>query len=82
MATAAAGLDRRPVEVALAWARDAAGIASTIVGARTPAQLQGALAAEDLTLPVQIRHVLDEVTAPALGYPERLMRPGQSSSSA
>ena len=82
VATAAAGLDRRPVEVALAWARDAAGIASTIVGARTPAQLQGALAAEDLTLPVQIRHVLDEVTAPALGYPERLMRPGQSSSSA
>lgn len=71
VATAAAGLDRRPVEVALAWARDAAGIASTVVGARTPAQLQGALAAEDLILPVQIRHVLDEVTAPSLGYPER-----------
>ncbi|WP_172119979.1 aldo/keto reductase [Actinomyces faecalis] len=72
VATAAAGLDRRPVEVALAWARDAAGVASTVLGARTPVQLAGALAAEDLTLPPQIRHVLDEVTAPPLGYPERL----------
>ena len=71
VATAAAGLDRKPVEVALAWARDAPGISSTVLGARTPAQLQGALSAEDLTLPVQIRHVLDEVTAPRTGYPER-----------
>lgn len=71
VATAAVGLDRRPVEVALSWARDAAGIASTIVGARTPAQLRGALSADDLVLPVQIRHALDEVTAIATGYPER-----------
>ncbi|MBO3725231.1 aldo/keto reductase [Actinomyces bowdenii] len=71
VATAAAGLDRKPVEIALSWARDAPGISSTIVGARTPAQLQGALAAEDLRLPVQIRHALDEVTAPPMGYPER-----------
>ena len=71
VATAAVGLDRTPVEVALAWARDAPGVACTIVGARTPAQLQGALSAEDLSLPVQIRHALDEVTAPDLGYPER-----------
>ncbi|RJF44844.1 aldo/keto reductase [Actinomyces sp. 2119] len=71
VATAAAGLDRKPVEVALAWARDAPGVACTILGARTPSQLQGALAAEDLHLPVQIRHALDEVTAPVLGYPER-----------
>ena len=71
VATAAAGLDRKPVEVALAWARDAEGIASTIVGARTPAQLQGALSAQDLDLPTQIRHALGEVSAPQLGYPER-----------
>lgn len=71
VATAAAGLDRRPVEVALAWARDAAGIACTVVGARTPSHLAGALSADDLTLPAQIRHALDEVTAPVLGYPER-----------
>lgn len=71
VATAAAGLDRKPVEVALAWARDAPGTACTVLGARTPAQLAGALAAEDLVLPPQIRHALDEVTAPGLGYPER-----------
>lgn len=64
VATAAAGLDRKPVEVALAWAREAPGIAATIVGARTPAQLQGVLAAEDLVLPAQIRHALNDVTGP------------------
>ncbi|VEG26342.1 aldo/keto reductase [Actinomyces howellii] len=71
VATAAVGLDRKPVEVAMAWARDAAGVASTVVGARTPSQLHGVLAADDLVLPVQIRRALDEVTAPDLGYPER-----------
>jgi len=71
VATAASGLDRKPAEVALAWARDAPGVASTIVGARTPAQLQGVLSADDLELPVQIRHALDEVTSLQLGYPER-----------
>ena len=71
VATAASGLDRKPAEVALAWARDATGVSSTIVGARTPAQLQGVLSADDLELPVQIRHALDEVTSVQLGYPER-----------
>lgn len=71
VATAAAGLDRKPVEVALAWARDAPGIAAAIVGARTPSQLRGALASEDLVLPTQIRHALDEITAIRMGYPER-----------
>lgn len=71
VATAAVGLDRKPVEVALAWARDAPGITATVLGARTPNQLRGALAGEDLILPVQIRRALDEVTAPVLGYPER-----------
>ncbi len=71
VATAADGLGRAPVEVALAWTRDAPGVASAIIGARSPAQLRGALAAEDLELPEQIRQVLDEVTEPQLGYPER-----------
>lgn len=71
VATAAEGLDRSPVEVALAWARDTDGVASAVVGARTPAQLRGSLAAADLELPAQIRDALDEITAPELGYPER-----------
>src|SRR5690625_375146 len=71
VATTAEGLGRAPVEVALAWARDVEGVASAVVGARTPAQLRGSLAAVDLELPDQIRQVLSEVTAPDLGYPER-----------
>lgn len=71
VATAAEGLERAPLEVALAWVRDRPGISSSIVGARTAAQLRGSLAAEDLVLPAEIRRALDEVSAPTLGYPER-----------
>lgn len=69
--TAAEGLGRLPLEVALAWCRDFPGVDSAIVGARTAAQLRGSLGAEDLTLPEQIRSVLDEITDPGLDYPER-----------
>ena len=69
--TAARGLDRAPLEVALAWLRVRAQVASSIVGARTPAQLRDSLNAEDLDLPPEIVLALDEVSAPALGYPER-----------
>lgn len=63
VATAADGLGSAPLEVALAWARDAPGIASAVVGARTAAQLRGSLAAEELTLPEEIRQALDDVSA-------------------
>lgn len=69
--TAAEGLGRTPHEVALAWVRDAPGVASAIVGARTAEQLAPSLASEDLVLPDPIRTALDDVTAPAIGYPER-----------
>ena len=69
--TAAEGLDASPLEVALAWVRDRPGVASVLVGARTAAQLRGSLASEDLTLPDEIRAALDDVSAPAVGYPER-----------
>ncbi|GIJ00262.1 aryl-alcohol dehydrogenase-like predicted oxidoreductase [Sediminihabitans luteus] len=69
VATAADGLGRAPLEVALAWllARD---VASAIVGARTPAQLRASIAALDLELPAAVLHALDDVSAPTLGYPE------------
>jgi len=63
VATAADGLDRTPLEVALAWVRDAPGVSSAIVGARTAAQLRGALSAADLELPAAIRRALDDVSA-------------------
>lgn len=71
LATASDGLARSPHEVALAWVRDAPGVASAIVGARTAEQLEISIGAEDLTLPEPIRAALDDVTAPPIGYPER-----------
>ncbi|NMM17555.1 MAG: aldo/keto reductase [Cellulomonas sp.] len=71
VATAASGLDCTPLEVALAWLRLRTLITSSIVGARTAAQLRGSLAAEDVELPDEIVRALDEISAPELGYPER-----------
>jgi aryl-alcohol dehydrogenase-like predicted oxidoreductase len=69
--TAAGGLGVSPLEVALAWIRDRPGVAAPILGARTAGQLQGALLSEGLTLPVEIAHALDDVSAIEVGYPER-----------
>ncbi len=63
VATAADGLGRTTLEVALAWARDAPGVSSAIVGARTAAQLRGVLSSTDLELPDAIRRALDDVSA-------------------
>ncbi|WP_456824381.1 aldo/keto reductase [Cellulomonas sp. P5_E12] len=70
VATAADGLERTPLEVALAWVQSR-GVASAIVGARTAVQLRASIAAQDLVLPDELRKALDEVSAPSLGYPER-----------
>lgn len=70
--TAADGLGVSPVAVALSWVRDRPGVTAPIVGARTAAQLRASLAAEELVLPQEIRAALDDVSLPAVGYPERL----------
>jgi aryl-alcohol dehydrogenase-like predicted oxidoreductase len=62
--TAADGLGVSPVAVALAWVRDRPGVVAPIVGARTAAQLQASLAAEQVELPPEIRSALDDVSAP------------------
>ncbi|MDR2348064.1 MAG: aldo/keto reductase [Bifidobacteriaceae bacterium] len=62
VATAAAGLGAAPLDVALAWVRGRPGVASAILGARTPAQLHTALAGAELELPDAIVHALDEVS--------------------
>jgi aryl-alcohol dehydrogenase-like predicted oxidoreductase len=69
--TAAEGLDLTPLEVALAWVRDRPGVTSVLLGSRTAPQLAGALAADDVVLPDEIRAALDEVSRPSGGYPER-----------
>ena len=61
---AAEGLGYSPTEVALCWVRDRPGISSAIVGARTGAQLRGALSVEEIEIPLQVREALDEVSSP------------------
>ena len=68
--TAADGLGASPAEVALAWLRDRPGVIAPIMGARTTSQLLAGLASEELVLPPEITQVLDEISEPALGYPE------------
>lgn len=60
---AAEGLGYSPLEVALAWVRDRPGVTSSIVGARTGAQLRGILASEEISLPDIVRLALDDVSA-------------------
>jgi len=63
--TAADGLGCAPLEVALAWVRDRPGVSSVLVGARTAAQLRGSLASEEVQLPTEILHALDEISLAA-----------------
>jgi aryl-alcohol dehydrogenase-like predicted oxidoreductase len=70
VATAAEGLATSPVSVALAWLRDRPGVAAPILGARTLGQLTAALASDALDLPAEISSALDDVSAPAIEYPE------------
>ena len=63
VSVAAEGLGFAPLEVALAWVRDNPLVTSSIVGARTGAQLRGVLKSEEIVLPQTIRDVLDEVSA-------------------
>ena len=72
--TAADGLGVSPLAVALAWVRDRPGVVAPVVGARTAAQLKGSLDADDVVLPAEIREALDDVSTPAVGYPEAGIR--------
>jgi aryl-alcohol dehydrogenase-like predicted oxidoreductase len=62
VARAAEGLGWTPLEVALVWVRDRPGVTAPVVGARTAAQLRGALDTDDLTLPAEIGEALDDVS--------------------
>ncbi|EON24081.1 MULTISPECIES: aldo/keto reductase [Nocardioides] len=62
VARAGEGLGWSPLEVALVWVRDRPGVTAPIVGARTAAQLRGALGVEELALPPEILDALDDVS--------------------
>jgi aryl-alcohol dehydrogenase-like predicted oxidoreductase len=59
---AAEGLGWSPLQVALVWVRDRPGVTAPIVGARTAAQLDDALAIDDLQLPAELIQALDDVS--------------------
>jgi aryl-alcohol dehydrogenase-like predicted oxidoreductase len=60
---AAEGLGFSPLEVALAWVRDAPGVTTSHILARTGAQLLGVLKSEEITLPEIVRNALNDVSA-------------------
>ncbi len=62
VAVAAEGLGFSPIEVALAWVRDAPGVTTALIGARTGAQLRGVLKSEEISLPDIVRTALDEIS--------------------
>lgn len=70
VATAASGLGLAPIDVALAWLRGRAGVASSILGPRSVGQLRAALANVDLDLPPEIATALDDVSAFDRMYPD------------
>ena len=63
VAVAAEGLGYSPLEVALAWVRDAPGVTTSLIGARTGAQLRGVLKSEEISLPDIVRSALNDVSA-------------------
>ncbi|GGD13340.1 aldo/keto reductase [Aquisalinus flavus] len=64
----AAELDCDPAQAALAWVMARPGVASTIVGARTAAQLAGNIAAAGLRLTDEQMTRLTEASTPAAGF--------------
>jgi aryl-alcohol dehydrogenase-like predicted oxidoreductase len=66
-------LDTTVARVALAWVQGRPGVASTILGARTLAQLNDNLKALDLALSAEQSAALDELTTPALNFPGEIL---------
>jgi len=73
----AKALESTPARVALAWVQSRPGVASTIIGARTAAQLEDNLAALDVALRPDHVAALDALSEPKLSFPaEFLARAG------
>jgi aryl-alcohol dehydrogenase-like predicted oxidoreductase len=60
---------RSMAQVALNWVAHRPGVASVIVGARTPEQLEGNLAALSFALPAELHARLDAASAPVRAFP-------------
>lgn len=64
---AAKGLGRTPLDVSLSWLLSQHGVASAIVGPRTPVQLKEILDAQLAPLPPEISRALEDVSGPDQG---------------
>ncbi len=71
----ASEIGRPAAQVALAWTMARPGVASTLVGARTVAQLESNIAAAGLDLTTRQMERLDEASAPAPGFSAALGAP-------
>jgi aryl-alcohol dehydrogenase-like predicted oxidoreductase len=67
-------LGTTPARVALAWVQARPGVASTIIGARSVAQLEDNLGALEVRLPAEARAALDEASKPTLAFPAEFVR--------
>jgi aryl-alcohol dehydrogenase-like predicted oxidoreductase len=67
-------LDSTPARVALAWVQAQRGVTSTIIGARSVAQLDDNLAALDVELKPQQLTKLDELSQPTLDFPAEFLQ--------
>ena len=63
-----------PATVAVAWVQARAGVASTIIGARTRDQLDQNLAAADVMLTPDQVAALDAVSEPVLPFPSNFLK--------
>ena len=67
-------LGTTPARVALAWVQAQAGVASTIIGARTVEQLDDNLGGLEVQLEAEHLKALDEVSKPKLNFPYDFVR--------
>jgi aryl-alcohol dehydrogenase-like predicted oxidoreductase len=67
-------LGTTPARAALAWVQSQPGVTSTIIGARTVAQLEDNLGALDIRLSEEHAKALDEVSRPKLNFPYDFVR--------
>jgi aryl-alcohol dehydrogenase-like predicted oxidoreductase len=65
VAMAAKGLGRTPLDVSLSWLLAQHGVATAIVGPRTPLQAKEILSAQLTRLPPEIARALEDVSQPA-----------------
>ncbi len=66
---------RPPAQVALAWVMARPGVTSTLIGARSVAQLTGNLAAAEITLTPAQTERLTTASAPPMGFTAALAQP-------